>query len=105
MAIVYSATNGKDSREMQAAYICFIAPQPAGTESLPAAYPFRSHYWNSIIKRGYSHLNLTMKIDLHAHVVPPCWKEDCIKSGHGEPDGMPGIPVRSIETILHFFIP
>jgi hypothetical protein len=35
------------------------------------------------------------KIDLHSHYVPDFWREESIKAGYGEPDGIPGIPVSS----------
>jgi hypothetical protein len=37
----------------------------------------------------------TGKIDLHSHYVPEFWREESIKAGYGEPDGIPGIPVSS----------
>lgn len=33
------------------------------------------------------------RIDVHAHFVPPFWREASIEHGHGQPDGMPSIPV------------
>ena len=41
-----------------------------------------------------------MKIDMHAHVVPPSWREACLNTGHGKPDGMPEIPPWTVEMHL-----
>lgn len=35
------------------------------------------------------------KIDVHAHFVPPCWREALLANGLDQPDGMPEIPVRT----------
>lgn len=34
------------------------------------------------------------RIDVHAHFLPPFYREACEKTGHGNPDGMPAVPVR-----------
>jgi hypothetical protein len=33
------------------------------------------------------------RIDIHGHFLPPFYREACEKTGHGEPDGMPAVPV------------
>ena len=33
------------------------------------------------------------RIDMHAHFVPPAWRKLSEETGHGQPDGMPAIPV------------
>jgi hypothetical protein len=38
---------------------------------------------------------LGAKIDVHAHFVPPCWREALLANGLDQPDGMPEIPVRT----------
>ncbi|PVH73618.1 aminocarboxymuconate-semialdehyde decarboxylase [Cadophora sp. DSE1049] len=40
------------------------------------------------------------KIDVHAHIVPPFYREACLKTGHGNPDGMPGVPEWNEEAHL-----
>ncbi|KAH6690746.1 hypothetical protein BKA61DRAFT_565097 [Leptodontidium sp. MPI-SDFR-AT-0119] len=40
------------------------------------------------------------KIDIHAHFIPPFYREACLKTGHGRPDGMPTIPEWSEEAHL-----
>ena len=40
------------------------------------------------------------KIDMHAHVIPPSWREACMKHGHAKPDGMPEIPAWTPEEHL-----
>ena len=35
------------------------------------------------------------RIDTHAHVVPPFWKEYCQETGYGQADGIAEIPVES----------
>ncbi|KAL2843699.1 hypothetical protein BJY01DRAFT_248474 [Aspergillus pseudoustus] len=42
----------------------------------------------------------TDKIDVHSHYVPPFWRNESIMTGHGQPDGMPGIPDWSEEAHL-----
>lgn len=39
-------------------------------------------------------MSLPPKIDVHAHFVPPCWRQALIENGLEKADGMPGIPVR-----------
>ena len=37
------------------------------------------------------------RIDVHAHCVPPAYREYCLENefaGEGHPDGMPAIPVK-----------
>ena len=34
-------------------------------------------------------------IDTHAHFLPPFYREACEGTGHGKPDGMPALPVRT----------
>lgn len=33
------------------------------------------------------------RVDIHAHFVPPFWRELTTENGYGQPDGMPAIPV------------
>lgn len=33
------------------------------------------------------------RIDTHAHLLPPFYRQACIDAGHGKPDGMPELPV------------
>lgn len=33
------------------------------------------------------------RVDIHSHFIPPFWREESIKYGYGQPDGMPVIPV------------
>ncbi|KAG4441838.1 hypothetical protein IFR05_002702 [Cadophora sp. M221] len=40
------------------------------------------------------------KIDIHAHFIPPFYREASLKTGHGKPDGMPAIPEWSEEEHL-----
>ena len=40
------------------------------------------------------------KIDMHAHVIPPAWREACLANSHAKPDGMPEIPAWSLEQHL-----
>ncbi|MCJ1248863.1 hypothetical protein MMC30_006084 [Trapelia coarctata] len=40
------------------------------------------------------------RIDVHAHFVPPSWRQKSIDTGHSQPDGMPGIPDWSEEAHL-----
>jgi len=35
------------------------------------------------------------KIDVHSHFLPPFYRKACLETDHGEPDGMPAIPVCS----------
>jgi hypothetical protein len=42
------------------------------------------------------------RIDVHAHCVPPSYREYCLQNdfaGNGHPDGMPAIPVFVEDTI------
>lgn len=34
-----------------------------------------------------------IKIDVHSHFLPPFYREACLETGHGKPDGMPALPV------------
>ncbi|KAL2787486.1 hypothetical protein BJX66DRAFT_353308 [Aspergillus keveii] len=36
--------------------------------------------------------NSTPKVDVHAHFVPPCWRDALLAHGLEQPDGMPAIP-------------
>lgn len=40
------------------------------------------------------------RIDVHAHMIPPFYRDACEKSGHGKPDGMPAIPVIAPSPIF-----
>jgi predicted TIM-barrel fold metal-dependent hydrolase len=40
------------------------------------------------------------KIDVHAHYLPEAYREVLEHTGHGQPDGMPGIPAWSAEEHL-----
>lgn len=33
------------------------------------------------------------RIDTHAHLLPPFYRQACIEAGHEKPDGMPELPV------------
>lgn len=33
------------------------------------------------------------RIDTHAHLLPPFYRQACIDAGHEKPDGMPELPV------------
>lgn len=35
------------------------------------------------------------RIDVHAHFLPPSYRQQCQENGHSHPDGMPGVPVSS----------
>lgn len=40
------------------------------------------------------------RIDVHAHYIPPGYREALLAAGHGKPSGMPGIPKWSVEDAL-----
>jgi len=40
------------------------------------------------------------KIDTHSHIVPDFYAEALTKTGHGKPDGMPGVPVNYLYIYL-----
>lgn len=37
----------------------------------------------------------TPRIDVHAHFLPPSYRQACSDAGHSKPDGMPGLPVNT----------
>ncbi|KAL2841854.1 hypothetical protein BJY01DRAFT_236216 [Aspergillus pseudoustus] len=43
---------------------------------------------------------LHAKIDVHAHFVPPCWRDALLAHGLEHPDGMPAIPHWDLESHL-----
>ena len=47
-----------------------------------------------------SRIRAMAKIDMHAHVIPPAWRESCLANGHAKPDGMPEIPAWTPEQHL-----
>ena len=42
------------------------------------------------------------KIDVHAHFIPPSYRDALLANGHTNPDGMPGIPPWSAEAHLSY---
>ncbi|OKL61069.1 hypothetical protein UA08_03341 [Talaromyces atroroseus] len=40
------------------------------------------------------------RIDVHAHALPPFYREACINAGHAQPDGMPKLPDWDVESHL-----
>ena len=37
----------------------------------------------------------TQRVDIHAHFIPPSYRQACFEAGHGKPDGMPKLPVNT----------
>ena len=35
------------------------------------------------------------RIDVHAHFIPPFYRGELLATGHGQPDGMPRLPVTT----------
>ena len=51
-----------------------------------------------LVRLGLWNLLVNMprpRIDTHAHIIPPFYREALQQAGHSNLDGMPGIPVRS----------
>ncbi|HEY2305922.1 MAG TPA: amidohydrolase family protein [Streptosporangiaceae bacterium] len=43
---------------------------------------------------------MTGWLDVHAHYVTDRYRKECLAAGHGQPDGMPGLPGWSVEAAL-----
>ncbi|KAH8697938.1 aminocarboxymuconate-semialdehyde decarboxylase [Talaromyces proteolyticus] len=41
------------------------------------------------------------KIDVHAHFVPPCWRDALLVNGFEHPDGMPAIPNWDVQSHIN----
>jgi hypothetical protein len=56
---------------------------------------------NRVLKQKNSlKMPFAERIDTHAHFIPPFYRKACEATGHGQPDGMPAIPVS-----VHFRSP